>query len=172
MFRISSKCCSVKGKGCHGGPGSEGSVLEHPRDVTGFISSRKGMDQARGPCSFHAWSCPPCRAGQSSGHSSCTAPPWQSKHGHVFQTLWDANLISLFTISFQVSHNKSLPMLGKPLPPVCLLVPRFSRVTLCCKQICHSLGLLIISVHDYYNDGGKKKKHKDIHFASSNSSIC
>lgn len=148
VFRISSK----NGKGCNGAPGSEGSVLEHHKDGTGFISSRKGLEQAQGPCSFHTCCCPPCcpslppGAGQSSG----TAPA----HLHienpkrVFQTLCDANLISLFAISFQVSHNKSQPMLGKTLPPVCLLVPRSSGVTLCCKQICHSLGLLIISVHD------------------------
>lgn len=72
---------------------------------------------------------PPRPQEQSSGHSPCTAPHWQSKHHHILQTLWDANLISLFTISFQVSHNKSQPKLGKAPPPVCQLVPDFSRVT-------------------------------------------
>lgn len=119
-----------------------------------FPLLQKGHGAGTGSLQLPAWCCPPsCSsltsgAGQSSGHSSCTTARLRSKHRHVSQSLWDANLISLFTLHFQVSHNKSQPMLGNPPPPGCLLVPSFSRVTLCCKQICQSLGLLIISVHD------------------------
>lgn len=85
-----------------------------------FPLLQKGHGAGTGSLQLPAWSCPPsCSsltpgAGQSSGHSSCTTARLRSKHRHISQTLWDANLISLFTLSFQVSHNKSQPMLGNP----------------------------------------------------------